>query len=59
MDFIFAINLQNLTAVFIHFIIAIDTMDIYGSVFEDAHVEAAHVLDNIFTGLLKENPSDS
>ncbi|MCL2851753.1 MAG: site-specific integrase, partial [Defluviitaleaceae bacterium] len=34
------------------------TMDIYGSVFEDAHVEAAHVLDNIFTGLLKENPSD-
>ena len=24
MDFIFAINLQNLTAVFIHFIIAID-----------------------------------
>ncbi|MCL2853463.1 MAG: site-specific integrase, partial [Defluviitaleaceae bacterium] len=35
------------------------TMDIYGSVFEDAHVEAAHVLDNIFTGLLKENPSDS
>ena len=26
MDFIFAINLQNLTAVFIHFIIAIDNI---------------------------------
>ena len=34
------------------------TMDIYGSVFEDAHVEAAHVLDNIFTEIIKK-PSDS
>jgi len=29
-------------------------MDIYGSVFEDAHVEAAHVLDNIFTEIIKK-----